>query len=493
MELKEHIKFPKRRTCTRCGFVASQEICKACVLLEGLNTGMPKLGVGKSNKAKKIMGLEVNDGSENKAKKKPKPERVEISKRKLKRDKRKQVYQDMIKNQTSTANPFGKDNNDENLGENSESQDIEETNENQNVDEKRKNNDVEKTEEQSNCGMDCRSGCIAKSSELSKSNPDNSEMRTEKVVEIDDEEESTCGTSCGSGCQSQVSASSRLKPTVDKLFLLTETGSDDEDMPCGMSDVTLLKDEIELNEEENACGPLLDALPGISYSSDDESDSKQTEQKEKIKHKTFSKRGRRRNRSQEEEKENEEDEEDDQQEKIKFDPSVYDENEVIFNVKAFKAMMESIHPELLELSEDTDSGPEKPFVEEDLKSDDEALLSYLEERINELKEKEKRPKDRKPQTTTVQQSSSMITSDITDATKRLSLKDKKLEILKSDLSQSSNIQQSSSTVEEHKLKSSNSEQEQNKEPDVVKANPKKIKPSLLLPEMMYKTKNNLDF
>lgn len=60
LQIKDTIKFPERRNCTRCGFVSSQEICKACVLLEGLNRGLPKLGIGKSNKAKQIMGFAPN-------------------------------------------------------------------------------------------------------------------------------------------------------------------------------------------------------------------------------------------------------------------------------------------------------------------------------------------------------------------------------------------------------------------------------------------------
>ncbi len=35
---------PVLGTCTRCGFVASNELCKACVLLQGLNAGKPKCG-----------------------------------------------------------------------------------------------------------------------------------------------------------------------------------------------------------------------------------------------------------------------------------------------------------------------------------------------------------------------------------------------------------------------------------------------------------------
>lgn len=55
LQIKNTVKFPERRNCTRCGFVSSQEICKACILLEGLNRGLPKLGIGKTNKVKQIM------------------------------------------------------------------------------------------------------------------------------------------------------------------------------------------------------------------------------------------------------------------------------------------------------------------------------------------------------------------------------------------------------------------------------------------------------
>lgn len=57
LQIKNTVKFPERRNCTRCGFVSSQEICKACILLEGLNRGLPKLGIGKSNKVKQIIGM----------------------------------------------------------------------------------------------------------------------------------------------------------------------------------------------------------------------------------------------------------------------------------------------------------------------------------------------------------------------------------------------------------------------------------------------------
>ncbi|CAG9585800.1 unnamed protein product [Danaus chrysippus] len=55
MAVKEEVSLPTQRICTRCKFVSSQEVCKACVLLEGLNKGLPKLGIGKSSKAKKML------------------------------------------------------------------------------------------------------------------------------------------------------------------------------------------------------------------------------------------------------------------------------------------------------------------------------------------------------------------------------------------------------------------------------------------------------
>ncbi|KAM3961837.1 cytosolic thiouridylase subunit 1 [Aphomia sociella] len=55
MSVKEEVSLPTQRICTRCNFVSSQEVCKACVLLEGLNKGLPKLGIGKSSKAKRML------------------------------------------------------------------------------------------------------------------------------------------------------------------------------------------------------------------------------------------------------------------------------------------------------------------------------------------------------------------------------------------------------------------------------------------------------
>lgn len=65
LQVKDNIKMPERRNCSRCGFVSSQEICKACIMLEGLNRGLPKLGVGKSNKIKRMMNSVANVRNEN--------------------------------------------------------------------------------------------------------------------------------------------------------------------------------------------------------------------------------------------------------------------------------------------------------------------------------------------------------------------------------------------------------------------------------------------
>lgn len=41
---------PRPGTCMRCGYLSSQAVCKACVLLEGLNKGLPRLGVSRTRK-----------------------------------------------------------------------------------------------------------------------------------------------------------------------------------------------------------------------------------------------------------------------------------------------------------------------------------------------------------------------------------------------------------------------------------------------------------
>jgi len=60
MCIKLNVKMPERGICTKCGFVSSQDVCKACMLLEGLNRGLPKLGIGKSSKANKTLAALSN-------------------------------------------------------------------------------------------------------------------------------------------------------------------------------------------------------------------------------------------------------------------------------------------------------------------------------------------------------------------------------------------------------------------------------------------------
>ena len=43
-EIKEGL--PEQGTCERCGYMSSRRVCKACVLVEGLEKGLPKLGIG---------------------------------------------------------------------------------------------------------------------------------------------------------------------------------------------------------------------------------------------------------------------------------------------------------------------------------------------------------------------------------------------------------------------------------------------------------------
>lgn len=44
------VKLHSKGVCCRCGYISSQGICKACQLLEGLNSGRPRLGICKSTK-----------------------------------------------------------------------------------------------------------------------------------------------------------------------------------------------------------------------------------------------------------------------------------------------------------------------------------------------------------------------------------------------------------------------------------------------------------
>lgn len=41
---------PEPGNCVRCGYITSQDLCKACVLLEGLNSGNARQGVMRTRK-----------------------------------------------------------------------------------------------------------------------------------------------------------------------------------------------------------------------------------------------------------------------------------------------------------------------------------------------------------------------------------------------------------------------------------------------------------
>ncbi|XP_073023822.1 cytoplasmic tRNA 2-thiolation protein 1 isoform X3 [Primulina eburnea] len=41
-------KMPGQGNCEKCGYISSQKWCKACVLLDGLNRGLPKMGIGRT-------------------------------------------------------------------------------------------------------------------------------------------------------------------------------------------------------------------------------------------------------------------------------------------------------------------------------------------------------------------------------------------------------------------------------------------------------------
>lgn len=61
VKFKSTVKKPVRGICNRCGFVSSQQPCKACVLLEGLNRGLPKLGIGKRSRADRMIKQQEQD------------------------------------------------------------------------------------------------------------------------------------------------------------------------------------------------------------------------------------------------------------------------------------------------------------------------------------------------------------------------------------------------------------------------------------------------
>ncbi|KAG0334805.1 cytosolic thiouridylase subunit Ctu1 [Podila horticola] len=54
VQANESTKLPTMSNCTRCGYISSNELCKACLLLEGLNRGLPQLGIGQTTKIRRM-------------------------------------------------------------------------------------------------------------------------------------------------------------------------------------------------------------------------------------------------------------------------------------------------------------------------------------------------------------------------------------------------------------------------------------------------------
>ncbi|CAI2351315.1 unnamed protein product [Caenorhabditis sp. 36 PRJEB53466] len=54
LSVRKEVEMPTLKTCERCGYMTSQKMCKACLLIEGLNTGNTDLGVRKTKKTTKM-------------------------------------------------------------------------------------------------------------------------------------------------------------------------------------------------------------------------------------------------------------------------------------------------------------------------------------------------------------------------------------------------------------------------------------------------------
>ena len=67
LQVRDEVRMPVQGTCKKCGYISSQELCKACVLLEGLNRGLPRLGIGKttaSNLAEQVRKMTLKMSQE---------------------------------------------------------------------------------------------------------------------------------------------------------------------------------------------------------------------------------------------------------------------------------------------------------------------------------------------------------------------------------------------------------------------------------------------
>ncbi|XP_061192110.1 uncharacterized protein LOC133200305 [Saccostrea echinata] len=64
LSVKKAVNLPVQGTCERCGYISSNPLCKACILLEGLNRGLPRLGIGKSHKERRKLNEMLAQKSE---------------------------------------------------------------------------------------------------------------------------------------------------------------------------------------------------------------------------------------------------------------------------------------------------------------------------------------------------------------------------------------------------------------------------------------------
>ncbi|XP_047128818.1 cytoplasmic tRNA 2-thiolation protein 1 isoform X1 [Hydra vulgaris] len=58
MSVKKEVRMPTQGICTKCGYISSRPLCTACIMLEGLNKGLPRLGIGKVHQGKGKVLLE---------------------------------------------------------------------------------------------------------------------------------------------------------------------------------------------------------------------------------------------------------------------------------------------------------------------------------------------------------------------------------------------------------------------------------------------------
>ncbi|PIK52789.1 Cytoplasmic tRNA 2-thiolation protein 1 [Apostichopus japonicus] len=79
LSIKKDVKMPVQGTCTRCGYISSNAICKACTLLEGLNKGLPKLAIGKSNKSRRLLDAASQSSDSTNEKTSPKEKKKDVT------------------------------------------------------------------------------------------------------------------------------------------------------------------------------------------------------------------------------------------------------------------------------------------------------------------------------------------------------------------------------------------------------------------------------